>query len=98
MKAPLPESFLLIRGVNEHPLPRTSKASTRANRLKIRGPKYSTRTRLGRWMLFSSSDRNKASSVPAAELRAGDFQFQRRPATEIATSLLSVISGGDFAR
>jgi len=41
MKARLPESFLLIRGVNEHPLHRTSKASATANRFKITRPKYS---------------------------------------------------------
>ncbi|PYJ02189.1 MAG: hypothetical protein DMF00_02375, partial [Verrucomicrobia bacterium] len=67
MKARLPESFLLIRGVNEHPLDRTSKVSATANRLKITRPKYSTRTRLGGRMRFASADRKKASSEPAAE-------------------------------
>src|SRR4029079_2695955 len=59
MKARLPESFLLMSGVNEHPLHRTSKASATANRLKITRTKYSTRTRLGGGERFANADRQK---------------------------------------
>src|SRR4029453_9248190 len=82
MKARLPESLLLIRGVNEHPLDRTSKANATVNRFKVTRPKYPPPPRLGGCLLFASR-KKRIFRAGGGVIRPGD---------------LSVIRGRGFGR